>query len=1188
MKYLPILLGLCLTSASAQTVSVLTYHYDNARTGQNTNEIVLTPANVNTNTFGVLFTYPVDGQIYAEPLIMTNVVIPGQGAHNVVIVATQHDSVYAFDADSNAGPNGGLLWHSSMGTSAATPNNFFGSRYGPYHDIDPEVGITSTPVIDPVSGTIYVDAFTDEGSSFVHRIHALDITTGAERTNSPVVVTASLPGIGVGSSGGILSFNPLQHLQRPALTLAGGMLYVAYSGYADTDPYHGWVIGFNTATLKQVTNYVFNTTPNATTAAFGGNAGEGGIWQSGNGLSVDAGNNLYFEVGNGSFNGTNGLTGTEYGDSFIKLSTTNGLKLVDFFAPFNQASLAAADIDLGSGGPMLMPDSVGNAAHPHLIVGCGKEGKIYLLDRDNLGHFSNSTNDNQIVQELPGAVGGTWSSGAYFNRMIYYQGSGDVLKNFAFASTNGALLTTPVSQSSTSFGYPGATPVISANGTNNAIAWVIQSDGYVAGGPSGPSILHAYNAYNLAQELYNSSQAGNRDNPGEAVKFTLPTVANGKVYVGAQYSLAVFGNGAFIAAPVINPKAGLFTNSVTVTITETTPGAVVRYTLDNSAPTTNSPVYTSSFTLTNTAAVKARAFKTGTIPSGITSVAFINSASLVLAPGFVKEEFYSGALRTDLENPAFSTPPTFVHYLASFETPSGQGVNYAERVSGYFTAPVTTNYVFFVCSDDDSDLFLSTDNTPANKHLIAQETAWSNNREWTNSSGNSTLTSKRSDQFTGTTWPTANTISLTAGITYYIEADHHQAGGGDDFAATFKFAGAPDPANGSAPKLIGNLVAAYAYNNAYISVTSLPQNAVAVQGGTATFTISASTGYLGDTTGAAGPPILYQWQSAPVGSGTFTNIPNATGASYTTPPLSQSQSGEQFRVSMTTAGLALTSSVATLTMVSDTAPPQPVQIISVNNALTVVTVAFSKPLDSVSAQRAQNYAFSPGNIAVTNASLDTSGTNVLLTAASALSQNTLITLAITGVKDLAGISVPTNTTITFSCALSGPTAFAPTILSDGPLAYWRLSEAGGGTAIDSVGGHNGTYGSAAIPGVPGPRPPAFLGLESTNVAAQFQAGVDQSWVTVPALNLNTNTVTFAAWVYPIGNQQGYAGLLMTRNGSTQGGWGYTTSDQIGYTWNGNSSATYNFQSGLVPPQNEWSFIALVIDPAKAVLYLYNT
>ncbi|HEX4646408.1 MAG TPA: hypothetical protein VH598_12460, partial [Verrucomicrobiae bacterium] len=514
MKYLSILLCLCLSPALAENIPVLTYHYDNARTGQNTNETILTPANVNFNTFGVLFTYPVDGQVYAEPLIMTNVAIPGQGMHNIVFVATQHDSVYAFDADSDAGPTGGLLWHASVGTSAATPNNYFG---GYYQDINPEVGITSTPVIDPVSGTIYVDALTSEGSWFVHRIHALDIKTGAERSYSPVLVTASVPGIGDGSSGGVLRFNPKQQLQRPALTLAGGMLYAAYSGYADTVPYHGWVIGFDAANLQQITNYVFNTTPNT---------GEGGIWQSGNGLAVDAGTNLYFEVGNGIFNATNGLSGTEYGNSFIKLSATNGLKLVDFFTPFDLAFLGG-DWDLGSGGSVLLPDSVGNAAHPHLLVGSGKKGTIYLLDRDNLGHF-NRTNDHQIVQELTSAVGGTWSSGAYFNRMVYYQGANDVLKAFAFAPANGALLTTPVSQSSTGFGFPGATPVISANGVNNAIAWALETDGYSASGITSPSILHAYNAYNLSQELYNSSQAGGRDNPGLAVKFTVPTVANGK------------------------------------------------------------------------------------------------------------------------------------------------------------------------------------------------------------------------------------------------------------------------------------------------------------------------------------------------------------------------------------------------------------------------------------------------------------------------------------------------------------------------------------------------------------------------------------------------------------------------------------------------------------------------------------
>jgi hypothetical protein len=891
------------SNSTPTLISVLTYHYDNTRTGQNTNETVLTQANVTPTSFGRLFSYTVDGQVYAEPLYVPGLIIPGQGTHNVVFITTQHDSVYAFDADSNAGPNGGLLWQVSLGTSAATPNNDFGNRYGAYHDIDPEVGITSTPVIDPVAGIIYLDAFTHDGSTYHHRVHALNITNGTEQPFSPVVVTASVPGVGVGSTNSVLTFNPTQQLQRPALTLAGGMLYVAYSSYADTDPYHGWVIGFNAATLQQVTNYVFNTTPNATIANDGANAGEGGIWMSGNGLSVDVSNQLYFEIANGTFNANTG--GTEYGDSFVKLSTTGGLSVADYFTPYNQATLAANDTDLGSGGPMLLPDSVGTGAHPHLMVGCGKEGKIYLLDRDNLGHF-NSVSDSQIVQELPNAVGGTWSSGAYFNNLIFYQGQGDVMKSFRLA--NGLFGTTPASQSTTSFGFPGATPVISANGTNNAIAWVIQSDGY----PGGPGILHAYNAYNLSQELYNSSMTGSRDVPGGAVKFTVPTVANGKVYVGAAGQISVFGYGSFVATPTISPTAGLFTNSVTVTLSDATPGTTIYYTLDNSNPSTNSTVYTAPFVLTNTTAVQIMAFKPGFVPSQVVVATFINSASLTFSPGFVKQEFYSGAQRTDIENPAFTTPPTFVHYLTSFESPSGQGDNYAERVSGLFTAPQTANYVFFVCSDDDSDLFLSTDSTAANTHLIAQETAWSNPLEWLSSGGGSVLASKRSDQFTSTTWPGGNTIHLTAGTQYYLEADHHQGNGGDDLAVTYKLSTAADPANGTAPTLTGNVIGAYAYNNAFITINAQPQGASLSPGGSVTLNVSASSGYLGDTTGAQGPAILYQWQSAPAGSLTFTNIPSATGTSYTTPALSAQQSGIQYQAVLTTAGVSATSSVATL------------------------------------------------------------------------------------------------------------------------------------------------------------------------------------------------------------------------------------------------------------------------------------
>src|SRR5262245_56191811 len=257
-------------------VNVLTYHNDFARTGQNTKETVLTPANVNTNTFGLLIGYSVDGQIYAQPLYVSGLAIPSQGTHNVVFVATMHNSVYAFDADSSAGTNGGLLWKVNLGTSAATPNSDFGNRYGPYHDIRPEVGIVGTPVIDLEAGTLFLDAFTHEGSSYVHRIHALNILNGAERPNSPVVVSASIPGTGVGSSGGVLAFDPKNNgLQRSALALAGGVLYVTYTGFADTNPYHGWILGFDAHTLQQLTNHIFNTTPNSTTAVYGSNAGEG-------------------------------------------------------------------------------------------------------------------------------------------------------------------------------------------------------------------------------------------------------------------------------------------------------------------------------------------------------------------------------------------------------------------------------------------------------------------------------------------------------------------------------------------------------------------------------------------------------------------------------------------------------------------------------------------------------------------------------------------------------------------------------------------------------------------------------------------------------------------------------------------------------------------------------------------------
>ena len=684
-------------------VNVLTYHYDNSRQGQNTNETILTPQNVNGTNFGKLFSYAMDGYVYGQPLYVSGMTIPGQGIHNVIFAVTEHDSVYALDADSPAGASGGVLWHNNLGISAPTPNTNFGNRYngGKYLDVVPEMGITSTPVIDPASGTIYVDVFTIENSNYYHRIHALNITNGTEQPYSPVLVSASIPGTGVGSVGGVLTFSAKQHLQRPALTLAGGILYVAYSGYADTDPYHGWIFGFNATNLLQLTNYVFNTTPNATTAVFGGNAGEGGIWMSGNGLCVDTAKNLYFMVGNGSYNANNS-GGTEYGECFVKLSTTNKLAVADYFAPFNYSTLNGGDTDVGSGGALLLPDSAGSAAHPHLIVGCGKEGRVYLIDRDNMGHF-HSGNDSQIVQSFTGVINGMWSSPAYFNGRLFFQGNGDVLK--CLAITNGVLGTSTLSQSTTSFGFPGATPTISANGTNNAIAWVIQSDAYNS---SGPAVLHAYNAYNLSQQLYNSSQNLSRDNPGGAVKFTVPTVANGKVYVGAEYSLSVFGIAGFLPAPVIAPNGGIFTNSVVITLTDATPGSAIYYTLDGSIPTTNSLLYTAPFTLTNTAAVQAVATKPGAINSANSSASFINSSSLGSGTGLLGT-YYSNQLKT------FNDPATLIRIDTNVNFNWGSGSpdlsissdSFTVRWTGSVQPQFSETYTFYTTTDDGVRLWVN-------------------------------------------------------------------------------------------------------------------------------------------------------------------------------------------------------------------------------------------------------------------------------------------------------------------------------------------------------------------------------------------------------------------------------------------------------------------------------------------------
>lgn len=499
---------------------VLTYHNDVARTGQNLSETNLTPANVSMNNFGLLFFQPVDGQIYGQPLYVSNVTITNKGAHNAVFVVTEHDSVYALDADSDLGSNSSPLWRVSFINPAA------GITTVPYQDVNstdltPEIGITSTPVIDATSKTIYIEAKTKEVSgstvNYVHRLHALDLGSGVEKFGGPIIVHPVVNGTGAGNDGaGHVPFNPLRQLNRPGLLLENGVVYLAFASHGDNGPYHGWVVGYNASTLQP--QGVFNTTPNGS---------EAGIWESGDGPAADTYGNIYTFTGNGTFDST---TNSDYGDSFLKL-TPDGTNVIltDYFTPFNEAALADGDLDLGSGGLVVLPDAVGNSAHPFLLLGAGKQGVLYLLDRANLGHF-NGSNNNQIVQMM--TLASCFSTPAYFNGMLYYIGNGGTPQAYAF--TNGWLATNPFTVNTNIFGYPGASPSISANGTSNAILWAIQR--------SGNAILHAYNATNLADELYNSQQTP-CDQLGTAVKFSVPTVANGKVYVGTAAALSVFGMG---------------------------------------------------------------------------------------------------------------------------------------------------------------------------------------------------------------------------------------------------------------------------------------------------------------------------------------------------------------------------------------------------------------------------------------------------------------------------------------------------------------------------------------------------------------------------------------------------------------------------------------------------------------------
>jgi hypothetical protein len=515
-------LALVLTTRSVMSqagMDVVTYHNDVARTGQNLNESILTPAIVSATTFGKIGFFTVDGKVDAQPLYLSSVSIPGGGVHDVLYVATEHDTLYAMDA-----VTGALLWRTSLvGAGETTSDTRSCSQ------VVPEIGITSTPVIDRSrgpNGVIYVVAMSKNSSgAYFQRLHALDAALGTEMFGGPQTVQASFPGSGAGSSNGSVIFDPKQYEERAGLLLLNGQIITTWTSHCDIDPYTGWIIAFDAGTLARTS--VLNITPNGS---------RGGIWMAGAGPAADAQGNVYLLDGNGTFDTTLTATGFpnagDFGNAFVKIATTGGLSVADYFATFDTVSASNADTDLGSGGSLVLPDFVDATGRTrHLAVGAGKDSHIYVVDRDSMGKWNASSNQN--YQDLTGALGGSvFSMPAYFDNTLYYGASGRTLKAFSIVSAR--LSSAPTSMTAASFGFPGTTPSISASGTANGIVWAVQN--------TNPAVLHAYDARDLSRELYNSNQAANsRDAFGVGNKFITPTIVNGRVYVGTTNGVAAFG-----------------------------------------------------------------------------------------------------------------------------------------------------------------------------------------------------------------------------------------------------------------------------------------------------------------------------------------------------------------------------------------------------------------------------------------------------------------------------------------------------------------------------------------------------------------------------------------------------------------------------------------------------------------------
>jgi hypothetical protein len=505
----------------AAQVSVTTYHYDNARTGQNLQESTLTQSNIANSTFGKLFNQPVDGYIVGQPLYLQNVVIPGAGTHNVVYVATMHDSVYAFDGDSNAGSNAAALWHTSFTDPAhgVTSVPIADQTCGQVTSFN-EIGVISTMVVDPVALTLYVVAKTEENGSFVHRLHALDAMTGLERPRSPIQITGS-----VLYNGKPFPFVDKFQMNRPGLVLNNGVLYIAFGtlGCRYSMNSSGWLMAYDATSLAQLA--VFSTNPKEGYGA--------GIWQGGAAPAIDDQGNVYFSTADGPFDSDD----IHLGDSVLKLAQAAALSLSDYFTPSNQAFLRSNDLDLGSAGVVILPDQAG--AYPHLLIAVGKEGTIYSVNRDDLGHYDPDDGDTQIPQVVRFATGEVSGDPIYWNNTLFFAGEGFPIEAFSLA--NGVISSVPIYQSVFTVAVPNGLS-LSANGGNNGILWATSGSGNIT--------MTGYNANNL-KVLYTTNQVPSRDQVGTTPHFATPTVANGHVYLGATGSLLFYG-----LLPSLTPNAG--------------------------------------------------------------------------------------------------------------------------------------------------------------------------------------------------------------------------------------------------------------------------------------------------------------------------------------------------------------------------------------------------------------------------------------------------------------------------------------------------------------------------------------------------------------------------------------------------------------------------------------------------------